>query len=458
MIALKNIFHFYKPSRLRLKIWRLALPVIFSMVTHSGVMVTDTLMVAQLGQSALAVTGIGGMLIWTIISFFVGASVGVQIIIAKRYGERNYGAASNVLIISLWISACTGIIISLILYILAPFLLPFIANSRDFSQATISFVEFRSIGLTLYFTMYVIRAFFDGIGKTHIGLSSSFVTMCANIFFNWLLIYGNLGFDAYGTDGAAIASSLAAIPGLLVGFAFFFYKKYRIFLHYTPLPTLATMHQVITIGFVAGLDNFLLYFSFILFYKLAAIIGTTSVAVTNILMSFLSISFMPGIGFATATTTLVGQAVAEKKYRQAYCSVRRTGAYSARTMGSLGIIFMVLGLPILEFLTNGNTPVIEEAYPALLVLGLTQVADAYQMNLGAAIRSAGLVTWVMAMYALSSFFIMLPVSYILGILAGLKSLGLWLGVSIWGLFLWLAFAYKFSNQNLQRENSVSRTE
>ena len=437
----------FRVTPLRIKIYRLALPITFSMFTYTGVMVSDTLMLAPLGAPALAVGGLGGMILWTVLAFFLGSSTGVQIIIARRYGEKNYQAAANVFVLSLVLACILSLFATFILYFLAPYLVPFLSDGREFTPAAVSFVQIRIIGLSFYFLIFITRALFDGIGKTHLSFISSFVSMCSNILLNWLLIYGNWGFKAYGSDGAAAASSLAAIPGLFTALAFLAKKEYRIFLRYKEAQPLTLIPSILRVSLPSALDSCLMNLSFSIFYKLAALIGTVSVAATNILVSLLSVSFMPGFGFAIAATSLLGQAAALKKYQRAYYGVLCTAAYSARIMGTIGFFLIVFAEAALGIFANGEQSVIREAYPALIVIALVQIADAYQMTLGAALRSAGLVFWVLAVYALSSFFLMLPLAYILGVLLDWRTWGLWLGVAFWLSSLWLIFHYKFKHKS-----------
>ncbi len=433
-------------TSLNRSIWRISLPVSFSMVAYTGVMVSDTFMVGKLGGDALASAGIGGMVSWIILSFFLGASSGVQIIAARRYGEKNYTALRDLLYNSLFVSLLVGAIVSLLAWHLSEPIIEFLSAGRNFSQKALSFVRIRFLGITLYFILFILRAFFDGMGKTYIGFLASFGSMVANIFLNWLFIYGNWGFAALGTDGAALASTVAALPGLSICFLFFLIPDHK---KYLRLKRFRLRGEIIyAIGRVAlpvAIDSSLLQISFTLFYRLAALVDTVSVAATNLIISILSVAFMPGYGFSIAATTILGQAVAKGKFRLAYHSTYRTAHFSAAVMGSMGLLFLLLGLPLLQQFSAGDQDLVSEAWPALILAALMQVADAYQMVLGSALRSAGRFYWVLAVYTSTSLFIMLPLAYVGGILFSLRTVGLWSGVAIWLFLTWLFFKLKFDS-------------
>ena len=109
----------------------------------------------------------------------------------------------------------------------------------------------------------------------------------------------------------------------------------------------------------------------------------------------------------------------------------------------MGILFISFGKEIIG-LFSSESAVLKETYPALIVISLVQIGDAYHMVFGSALRSAGLVFWVLKVYAFISYLVMLPIAYFLGIYLQLGSLGLWSAISIWLLCLSLIFVWKFN--------------
>ena len=441
------VYRFFQPTRLNLLVWKISTPVSFSMITYTGIMVTDTYMVGFLGESSLATAGLGGIFIWTILSFFMGLSIGVQILISHCYGKKRYVEIAKILRVSIFISLLVGLIVGVFIWYFSPYLILFLANGREFSASTVSFVRIRCFSYPFFFLFFMLRSFFDGLGKTYIGFISSFVSMCANIFLNWVLIFGHLGFSAYGTDGASSASALSVFPGLVSIFFFFLgrenYRKYLLLPIFPLRERLQILFKIFKTGLPPALDNCIMNLSFSIFYKFAAVVGTVSVAASNLIISILSISFMPGFGFGIAAITILGQAVARKKYRLAYHGVYRAAHYSAVIMATIGLLLIFLGEPILRKFSSSNADVVKEAYPALILISLVQFADAYQMVFSSALRGAGLVNWVLLVYSMSILLFMLPLSWFLGITLEGKTIGLWLGLSLWLLLICLIFRSKF---------------
>jgi MATE family multidrug resistance protein len=447
MINLTNTRRWFALGPLNRRIWRISLPVTLAMITHTAVMITDTIMVGHLGENALAAVSLGGTVFWTYLSFFIGGSVGVQIITARRYGEHDLTAAGRVLISTIYVVFLLGGVATLVGWYSADTLIRVLSHGRPFSITAESFLQIRFLGVLPYFFVFVLRAFFDGIGRTEIGLFTALATMITNIFLNWVLIYGNLGAQAWGADGAAMASSMAAIPGLLVGLLFLFRSEFHGFFYRIGWRIdRRSIKEIGYVGFAPAIDNLLMNVSFVLFFMLAGIVSTTAVAASGIIVSILSIAFMPGFGFSIAATTILGQAVAAKKYREARQGTYRAAVYAALLMGGIGVGFLIFARPLLGVFTD-DARIIREALPALYIVSLVQAADGAQMVLAAALRSAGLVYWVLFVYLALSFLVMLPVAYVVGVYLEGGAAGLWAGILAWLALLAIVFGLKFRTRD-----------
>ena len=115
-------------------------------------------------------------------------------------------------------------------------------------------------------------------------------------------------------------------------------------------------------------------------------------------------------------------------------------------MGTIGVFFLIFSQPLLGAFTNDDA-VLREALPALLLISLVQAADGYQMVMAAALRSAGLVYWVLGVYFVLSFLVMLPIAYVLGVHLQIGAAGLWAGILTWLTLLAVVFALKFRTRD-----------
>ena len=432
------------PGPLNRKIWGLAYPVFLSMISHTMIMVSDTAMVGRLGPHALAAAGLGGMSLWTLLSILFGGSMGVQIITARRIGEKNKTGAGRALHSAVLLTIALAVILVPAAYLFSGTWMHLIASSPDVEGLALSFYRIRLEGIFLFFLSFIMTGFFDGLGKTRITMYSAVTMAFSNVFFNWIFIYGKLGAPAMGVEGAALSSNLAGGISLLVYVFHLLRKEFRPYaVLRRPIFEMESAKEILYISFPPGLENLLMHSAFLLFYRIAGMIGTTSVASTNILISVMSISFMPGFSFGIAATTLLGQSMGAGKFRLAKQAVFRSAIFSAITMGTMGILFILTGPNLVGLFTDDPKVLAETAIPLVLV-ALFQTGDAIHMVMSSALRGAGLVYFVMGIYAVVSYFIMLPLGYFLGVVLEFGTAGLWASFCVWLLVLASTFLYKFT--------------
>ncbi len=440
---LHRIQRVLKLTRLNQKILSLAIPVFFGMISYTAIMISDTAMVGKLGEVPLAAVGFGGMVYFSIFAFLMGGSMAVQIIVARRYGEKNEIGVGNTLVNSVYVAIVLGSIMSWLGYIYSPNIMSILGDDPEVIAYSGEFLSYRFLGTVFFFVGFALRGFFDGIGIVQAGMLSSIVAALTNIFFNWILIFGNLGFPALGVKGAAIASSLSSIPSLIVIFIFFLRKDILpFFKKQVWTPNYEIIKELCAVGFAPAIEGTLTNISFAGFYKIAGLISTTTLAASSVVISCMSLSFMPGIAFGVAATTILGQAMGQGKIRLAYEGTMRSATFSAMVMGTMGIVFIIFGNQLLSIFTDVPA-VIKEGYPALCIVAFVQVGDAYHMVVGSALRSAGMMYWVMFAYLIISFLVMLPLAYFFGIVLKGGSIGIWAAFFIWILLLAISFVRKF---------------
>jgi putative MATE family efflux protein len=409
-------------------------------------MIADTAMVGRLGAASIAATGAGGVIFQTVITLILGGSMGLQIIVSHRIGEGHNIEAGRFLGTGLWMSVIIGGVLMIGGMYFSEDLISVMSQDTEVKNPGSGYLFYRFASSIPLFMIFMLRAFFDGFGDTRPGMISSFAVAFVNILLNLVFIFGRpeLGIPAMGVKGAAIASLLATIPGILVFIPFFFrFDVKRCFSGI--LDTLAFRMEYIRVlmrlSTPPSLEHSLMHLSFVVFTVIAAKNGIEVLAATQIIVAILSLSFMPGFAFGTAATTLVGQAMGKNSPLRASASTWRCLLWAVVIMSGSGVIFIVFSDPILRLFTV-DPNVLKESLFALIVIAIVQPFDAMNMVFAAALRSAGLVRWVLGINLVLSWGVMLPLSYL-----GTEFIGgsapMWAAVSFWIFLLALIYGGRF---------------
>ncbi len=426
------------------RILKIALPAIAGMSTQMFVSIFETAMVGRLENAAvsLAAMGLGVLATWVLTSFFSSLATGTHILVARRFGEKNYEKAGVVLNNSLFISFVLGLLIAFFGY---NYSLQFIGIfSADDTVATeaAKYISFRSLGIPFFLLSVSYRGFFYGIGHTKIFMFSAIIMYFFNIVFDYFLIFGIGPFPAMGLAGAGIAASL----GMFFGFIFFVFvtflkeyrKKYR---YYKVLGVCVdTILQIFRISLPVSFQNVLILLGFLIFVAIAGIIGTVAQAATQVVITAMFLSFMPCFGFGIATQTFVGNSLGYNNIANARTYTTETAKITTLFTLFIGIVFVSIPDVVLSVITTDKI-VIDEARSLLQLAGAAQIVYGAGIIFANALQAAGATLFVMYLEIVSHWILFLPLAYFLGLHYGI--FGAWLALPVYIIVYTLGAYLKF---------------
>ena len=177
-------------------------------------------MVGSLGDIALAGTGMGGFANFVAVSLVIGFSAGVQAMVARRMGAGDTKTLAEPLHAALLWALISGVVLTVIYVSLTPILFPYLHPDPRVTDISVPYLQARLLGLTAAGFNMGFRGYWNGIGKPGLYFRTLVFMHTINIFLNWVLIFGNLGIDAYGATGAGMASAIATWCGAL----FYFFR------------------------------------------------------------------------------------------------------------------------------------------------------------------------------------------------------------------------------------------
>lgn len=192
------------------KIWLVALPVLVSVLMEHMIGLTDTAFLGRIGEVELGASALGSVYFLSIFMLGFGFSIGAQILIARRNGEKRYGEIGKIFYSGLGFLLVLAAILCGASLLLSPHVLRPVIQSEAVFDATVQYLNWRVFGFFFAFTGVMFRAFFVGVTQTKILTVNSVVMVLTNVVLNYALIFGKFGFPALGIAGAAIASSAAS--------------------------------------------------------------------------------------------------------------------------------------------------------------------------------------------------------------------------------------------------------
>lgn len=293
------------------QIWLIAYPILISLIMEQMIGMTDTAFLGRVGEVELGASAIAGVFYMVIFMVAFGFSIGTQILIARRNGEQKYHEIGALFYQGIYFQIGLAAVLFLLSYCFSPLLLKRIIASPQIYEAAISYLHWRVFGAFFSFNAVIFRAFFLGTIQTKTLTLNSVVMVLSNVVFNYILIFGKLGFPALGIAGAAIGSSLSELVSLIF---FIAYTRMRIDCHKygldrIPRFQLPVLRRMLDVSFWTMLQNFLSLSTWFLFFLYIEHLGERPLAITNIIRSVSGILFMVMMAFASTCGSLVSNLI-----------------------------------------------------------------------------------------------------------------------------------------------------
>lgn len=384
-------------------VMRIALPSIVEMVLMSLIGSVDTMMVGnELGAEALSSVGLPTQPRMLILCLFFALNVGVTAIVARRKGEERQDDANATLRNALMLAFGVSIVLMLAAAIFAEPLLRLAggdtAESEKVFTDAVDYFRIMTYALPMNALAMCICAAQRGIGKTRITMWVNMASNLINVFFNYCLIGGQLGFPRMEVQGAALASAIGMGAGFLLAlFTVVAGGRFKGYLHLSIHDKWRfdkeSMRSIVKVGGNAAVEQFGVRFGFFVYARILFSLGTTMYAANQICMQLLSITFTFGDGLGVAATSLVGQNLGRKRADLSMLYGKISQRFAVMISIVLGVLIVAFRYQIAGWFIGENTlnadQVIAYAANTMLVLAAIQPFQTSSVVLSGSLRGAG---------------------------------------------------------------------
>ena len=451
---------------------RLAMPTVLAMLSQSVVNEVDIVFLSRLpypeSSNAQAALFPSLILLWMFGGSLSAISVGTQAITARRFAEKKTSEAGGVLVNSWLFSLVAGVLFTVLAYASLPWILEWVVKVPDVRVAAHEYLSWRLVSIASMAMTFSFKAFFDGIGKTHVHMISALVMNALNVALCLFFIFGQWGAPRMGIAGAGLAGTVSSWVGFVIMWAWSTRKSYRGL--YEPFAVRKWSRRIATsilrlsvpsaVATIAIMSGFLLFATIVGYLDdlsiehlsggqsgTGSVVGTEEAvngAATTVLVGVLKLTFTACLAFGTATATLVSQSLGEGDGAKA----ERFGWASVRLGISIfGIVGLVEGVlfpeEILAFVSQSQA-VREAALFPLKLMGICTPFIAVAMILTQALFGAGNSRFVMMVELLLHALCLVPLAWVLGITLEFGLAGIWGAAVIYVLALCAAMVWKFS--------------
>lgn len=433
--------------------WHLAAPVILGMLGHTFVGFIDNIMVGQLGTAELAAVSLGNSFFFVAMSLGIGFSTAITPLVAEADSEQNFDCGKSALKHGLFLCTAMAFVLFLLIIFARP-LLNMMDQPEEVVVLALPYLNIIAISLIPLIMFQALKQFSDGMSLTRYPMYATLVANILNVVFNYVLIFGTLGFPKLGVVGAGIGTLISRLVMLILMWVFLRHldrtKDYLRNLKVFILDKIM-INKVIGLGMPSALQMFFEVSIFTAAIWLSGTLGKNAQAANQIALNLSSMTFMIATGLSVTAMIRVGN----QKGLKRPVELRRI-ANSIFLMGLIlatcfAIIFMIFNqfLPTLYLDLNDientidNQTVLQIAADLLIIAALYQISDSTQVLFLGALRGLQDVKIPTLITFVAYWVIGFPICLVLGQPSNYGSIGIWIGLlaglTASSIFLYLRF-------------------
>ncbi len=287
------------------QIWFINFPVMMSILMEQLINITDAIFLGHVGEVELGASALAGIYYLAVYMLGFGFSVGLQVTIARRNGERNYKETGKAFFQGLFFLSALAVFLCVLVHWISPAVLEQLITSPEIYRAVIQYLDWRSLGLLFSFPFLAFRSFFVGITQTKALLWAAVAAVCINIPLNYLLIFR----WNFGIAGAAMASSLAEAGSFFILLWYIWFKTDKVRYGLKAVYDGKLLIKLLRISVWSMLHSFISIAPWFLFFVAIEHLGKAELAISNITRSVSTVFFVIVSSFAATTGSLVSNAI-----------------------------------------------------------------------------------------------------------------------------------------------------
>ncbi|TYP54909.1 MATE family efflux transporter [Thermosediminibacter litoriperuensis] len=427
------------------KTWTLAWPVVIEQALAMISQVADMAMVGRLGAEAVAAVGLSMQPFFLLNAIFMGISVGTTALSARAVGSGDLEKAGKVTGQSIIVAFLVGLTLSYLGYVNSHRIMIYMGAEPSVRLLGSNYLRAMMPGMLFLFVFTVAAAGMRGVGDTRTPMAVNAIINILHIFTNYVFIFGELGFPRLEVVGAGISSSLSRLGGAVALIYVLSKPNNRLFVNWKKVigkfdwPLFSRM---LRIGLPAAVERILVSTGQIVYTRQVAGLGTEAYAAHSISLNVESLSYMPGIGFATAATAMVGQCLGAGDAGGAQKSTSISLLIATAIMGTMGLMFFSFPVMFLKIFTN-DPDIIARGAVLLRIVAFTQIPECVGMVIPGALRGAGDTRITVYITLLGMWMIRLGFTYIFLNFFNMGLIGAWIAMfldwAVRSLLYWIRF-------------------
>ena len=410
----------------KLSLFAITWPIFIESALHMFLRTADTFMLSRVSDDAVAAVGVANQIMMFAFFLFNFVAIGCSVVVTQYLGARRYGEIGRLAGAALAINLLFGLSISLAVTLFSPQLLGMFGLDQHLLALSQPYMLIVGAGLFLQAVMITAAAVIQAHGFTRYTMIVTVGMNVLNIFGNYLVIYGALGFPQLGVPGVAVVTVICQSLGLAVNLLVLV-RKVNVALAWRYLVRWRKEHvvKILKIGVPSSAAQLSYSGNQIVVTAMIVILGsqmlTTRIYTQNIVFFVMVLALSLGRGIQIIVGHLIGAGDKNEAYRQTLVNLARSMLITLATVA----VIALFRKPLFQLFTDD--PDIVALGGTLLLFGfLLEPGRNLNIVLERSLQATGDARFCMAVSLIVIWVFSLPLTYVLGIHLGYGLIGIWI--------------------------------
>ena len=393
----------------------MSLPMMISMLVQALYNIVDSIFVSRINENALTAVSLAFPLQTLMIALGAGTGVGINALLSKSLGEKDYEKANKSAANGVFLAAVNYVIFLLVgIFVTGPFYLSQTKDAQilEYGKQYLTIVCCCSFGM---YTQFVFERLLQSTGKTFYTMITQGVGAIINIILDPIFIFGYFGIPRMGVAGAAIATVIGQIIAGIIAFIINEKKNTEIRVQFRGFrPDLTIIKQIYQVGIPSiimqaigsvmtyGMNKILLGFT------------NTAAAVFGAYFKLQSFIFMPVFGLNNGMVPIVAYNYGAGKKDRLIKTVKLSILYAVALMFIGFVVFQIFPAQLL-LLFDASDTMLSIGIPALRIISCSFLLAGFCIICGTMFQALGNGVYSMIVSIARQLVVLLPVAYLLSL-------------------------------------------
>lgn len=402
-------------------VFNMSLPMMVSMLVQALYNIVDSIFVAKLSENALTAVSLAFPLQTFLIAVGTGTGVGMNALLSKSLGEKNFKKANKTATNAAFIYAFSYIVFLILGFTIVK---PFYRSQVGSADAEIMTMGVDYLSTVMIFSFGIFtQVFFERLltstGRTIFSMISQLSGALTNIILDPILIFGMFGFPKMGVTGAAVATVIGqCVAGIVAGTCNhkfnhevkFEFKGFR--------PDLKIIGTIYAVGIPSIIMQSIGSIMTYCMNRILIEFSSTATAVFGVYFKLQSFFFMPVFGLNNGITPIIAYNYGARQ-RKRMTKTIKLSLFVAFCLTFIGFVLFESIPQVLLGMFSASDDLLKIGIPALRTIGVHYLIAWYCIIVGTVFQALGKAIFSMVVSIMRQLVVLIPAAYLLAKFGGL---------------------------------------